>query len=175
MNSPIEKNAACGKYDQWKSLGNQGGLHMGIRRDRYLDRLIARMHNGMVKVITGIRRYGKTHLLFNLFGDYLRSGVGRPCASSTRGMAASVSWWSWARQSVRSSKRTAMAMRRKPGLSMTARGSTMTDSESCSSRSTGSPRRLHAPAGHQTASESEAYLLAPQHVVRHRETHHVGR
>lgn len=46
---------------------------MEIRRDRYLNRLIDRMHNGMVKVITGIRRCGKTYLLFNLFGDYLRS------------------------------------------------------------------------------------------------------
>ena len=31
------------------------------------------MHNDMVKVVTGIRRCGKTYLLFNLFGDYLRS------------------------------------------------------------------------------------------------------
>lgn len=46
---------------------------MEIRRDRYLNRLIDRMHNGMVKVVTGIRRCGKTYLLFNLFGDYLRS------------------------------------------------------------------------------------------------------
>ncbi|WP_239463627.1 ATP-binding protein [Collinsella intestinalis] len=46
---------------------------MEIRRDRYLNRIIDRMHNGMVKVITGIRRCGKTYLLFNLFGDYLRS------------------------------------------------------------------------------------------------------
>lgn len=46
---------------------------MEIRRDRYLSRLIDRMHNGMVKVVTGIRRCGKTYLLFNLFGDYLRS------------------------------------------------------------------------------------------------------
>lgn len=46
---------------------------MEIRRDRYLNRLIDCMHNGMVKVITGIRRCGKTYLLFNLFGDYLRS------------------------------------------------------------------------------------------------------
>ena len=50
---------------------------MEIKRDRYLNRLIDRMHNGMVKVVTGIRRCGKTYLLFNLFGDYLRSeGVG---------------------------------------------------------------------------------------------------
>lgn len=50
---------------------------MEIKRDRYLNRLIDRMHNGMVKVVTGIRRCGKTYLLFNLFGGYLRSeGVG---------------------------------------------------------------------------------------------------
>ena len=47
---------------------------MEIRRDRYLNRLIDRMHNGMVKVVTGIRRCGKTYLLFNLFGDYLHLG-----------------------------------------------------------------------------------------------------
>ena len=46
---------------------------MEVRRDRYLNRLIDRMHNGMVKVVTGIRRCGKTYLLFKLFGDYLRS------------------------------------------------------------------------------------------------------
>lgn len=46
---------------------------MEVHRDRYLDNLIDRMHNGMVKIITGIRRCGKTYLLFNLFGDYLRN------------------------------------------------------------------------------------------------------
>lgn len=46
---------------------------MGIRRYLYLRRLVDRMHNGMVKVVTGIRRCGKTYLLFNLFGDYLHS------------------------------------------------------------------------------------------------------
>ena len=49
---------------------------MEIRRDVYLNRIIARMHNGMIKVITGIRRCGKTYLLFNLFGDYLRKDMG---------------------------------------------------------------------------------------------------
>ena len=49
---------------------------MEIKRDRYLDRLISRMNNGMIKVITGIRRCGKTYLLFRLFYDYLiQSGV----------------------------------------------------------------------------------------------------
>ena len=36
---------------------------MEIRRDRYLNRLIDCMHNGTVKVVTGIRRCGKTYLL----------------------------------------------------------------------------------------------------------------
>lgn len=46
---------------------------MRISRDRYLDKLIARMGNGMIKVVTGARRCGKTFLLFELFEDYLRS------------------------------------------------------------------------------------------------------
>ena len=49
---------------------------MIISRDRYLRRLIVRKHNGMVKVITGVRRCGKSYLLFNLFREHLvQSGV----------------------------------------------------------------------------------------------------
>lgn len=49
---------------------------MSIPRDRYLQKLIDRKHNGMVKVITGIRRCGKSFLLFNLFKQHLLdSGV----------------------------------------------------------------------------------------------------
>ena len=44
---------------------------MEIKRDLYLQRLIRRMNNGMIKVVTGIRRCGKTYLLFRLFYDYL--------------------------------------------------------------------------------------------------------
>ena len=44
---------------------------MVIRRDRYLERLIGKQNNGMIKVITGIRRCGKSYLLFNLFYDHL--------------------------------------------------------------------------------------------------------
>lgn len=44
---------------------------MVIRRDRYLERLISKQNNGMIKVITGIRRSGKSYLLFNLFYDHL--------------------------------------------------------------------------------------------------------
>lgn len=46
---------------------------MEIKRDLYLNRLIRSMHNGMIKVITGIRRCGKSYLLFNLFSDYLKA------------------------------------------------------------------------------------------------------
>lgn len=44
-----------------------------IKRDRYLTQLINRKENGLVKVITGIRRCGKSFLLFNLYYDYLIS------------------------------------------------------------------------------------------------------
>lgn len=42
-----------------------------IRRDSYLEQLMNRRENGLIKVITGIRRCGKSFLLFNLFYDYL--------------------------------------------------------------------------------------------------------
>lgn len=45
---------------------------MEIRRDKYLNDLINRMHNGMIKVVTGIRRCGKSYLVFNIFMSYLR-------------------------------------------------------------------------------------------------------
>lgn len=44
---------------------------MEIKRDIYLERLIARKHNGFIKVITGIRRCGKSYLLNKLFYDHL--------------------------------------------------------------------------------------------------------
>lgn len=44
---------------------------MEIKRDVYLKKLIQKKHNGMVKVITGIRRCGKSYLLFNLFKQHL--------------------------------------------------------------------------------------------------------
>ncbi|MCL2882487.1 MAG: ATP-binding protein [Coriobacteriia bacterium] len=49
---------------------------MEIKRDKYLGDLIDRMHNGMIKVVTGVRRCGKTYLLFTLFKNHLHdSGV----------------------------------------------------------------------------------------------------
>ena len=44
---------------------------MEIKRDIYLDRLIRRMNNGLIKIVTGVRRCGKSYLLFNLFHNYL--------------------------------------------------------------------------------------------------------
>lgn len=47
-----------------------------IKRDIYLNRLIERKENGLIKVVTGIRRCGKSYLLFKLFYGYLLdSGV----------------------------------------------------------------------------------------------------
>ena len=39
---------------------------MEIRRDIYLNKLISKKHNGLIKVVTGMRRCGKSYLLFNL-------------------------------------------------------------------------------------------------------------
>lgn len=44
---------------------------MEIERNTYLQQLVLRKDNGMVKVITGIRRCGKSFLLFNIFRKYL--------------------------------------------------------------------------------------------------------
>lgn len=46
-------------------------IYMEIKRDEYLQRLIVRRHNGFIKVITGIRRSGKSYLLNTLFYNYL--------------------------------------------------------------------------------------------------------
>lgn len=44
---------------------------MEIKRDYYLNKLIRRKHNGLIKVITGVRRYGKSYLLNTLFYNHL--------------------------------------------------------------------------------------------------------
>lgn len=44
---------------------------MEIKRDFYLNQLIRKQHNGLIKVVTGVRRCGKSYLLFNIFHDYL--------------------------------------------------------------------------------------------------------
>ena len=47
------------------------GNDMEIRRDIYLNKLISKKHNRLIKVVTGMRRCGKSYLLFNLFKEYL--------------------------------------------------------------------------------------------------------
>ena len=44
---------------------------MEIKRDKYLQDLINRMHNQMIKVVTGVRRSGKSYLIFHIFQNYL--------------------------------------------------------------------------------------------------------
>ena len=51
-----------------------------IERNDYLNKIIARKGNGLIKVITGIRRCGKSTLLFDLFNSFLiNSGVKEEC------------------------------------------------------------------------------------------------
>lgn len=45
---------------------------MDIKRDKYLSDLVNRMNNGMIKVVTGIRRCGKSYLIFTIFKNYLK-------------------------------------------------------------------------------------------------------
>lgn len=56
---------------------------MEIKRDKYLKKLVSKRNNGLIKVITGIRRCGKSYLLFNLYYDYLiKDGVADECIIS---------------------------------------------------------------------------------------------
>lgn len=49
---------------------------MVIKREKYLNKLISKKQNGLIKIITGIRRCGKSYLLFHLYYDHLiESGV----------------------------------------------------------------------------------------------------
>ncbi len=54
--------------------------HIEVKRDIYLNRLINKIEDGSVKIITGLRRSGKSYLLNNLFYDYLlQQGVKKEC------------------------------------------------------------------------------------------------
>lgn len=49
---------------------------MEFKREHYLNKLIMKKHNGLIKVVTGIRRCGKSYLLFSIFKNYLlESGI----------------------------------------------------------------------------------------------------
>ena len=52
-------------------IARERGIAMEIQRDSYLEQLKIRKDNGMIKIITGIRRCGKSYLLFVLFKKYL--------------------------------------------------------------------------------------------------------
>ena len=56
-----------------QELAKKENCYMRINRDKYLNELIIRMNNNMIKVVTGIRRCGKSYLLNNIFYDYLIS------------------------------------------------------------------------------------------------------
>ena len=59
----------------WKDT-KKGSEKVEIKRDIYLEQLKIRKNNGMIKIITGIRRCGKSFLLFVLFKKHLlESGV----------------------------------------------------------------------------------------------------
>ena len=61
------------RYAKNRSEENDGEP---IKRELYLNRLIERKENGLVKIVAGIRRCGKSYLLFKLFYQYLLdSGV----------------------------------------------------------------------------------------------------
>lgn len=46
---------------------------MKIERPQYLNRIVESRHNGMIKIITGVRRSGKSYLLFNIFSEWLKN------------------------------------------------------------------------------------------------------
>ena len=48
-------------------------MNMEINRSIHLNRLLARKHNGMIKVVTGLRRAGKSYLLFTIFHAHLKN------------------------------------------------------------------------------------------------------
>jgi len=50
-----------------------------IKRDKYLSTLIGSINNGFPKVITGVRRCGKSYLLANIFAEYLKNTYGAKC------------------------------------------------------------------------------------------------
>ena len=46
---------------------------MIINRNKYLNEMVSLRHNGMIKIITGMRRCGKSYLLFQLFPSFLKN------------------------------------------------------------------------------------------------------
>ena len=64
------------EYTYVQKAGLWYDFNMIIQRNSYLNKLISRKQNGLIKVVTGVRRCGKSFLLFNLFHNHLvSSGV----------------------------------------------------------------------------------------------------
>lgn len=61
------------KKSVYRKKTKYGENMVEIKRDLYLNQLIEKQGNGMVKIVTGIRRCGKSYLLFELFRKYLLS------------------------------------------------------------------------------------------------------
>ena len=76
--SPLKKNLTA-----WHTLTrttahqiSERRENMEIKRDLYLNKLIRKQKNGLIKVVTGIKGCGKSYLLFHLFHDHLlKSGM----------------------------------------------------------------------------------------------------
>ena len=49
-----------------KKISRKKEYALEIKRDVYLNKLISKKHNGLIKVVTGIRRCGKSYLLFSI-------------------------------------------------------------------------------------------------------------
>ena len=60
----FRKEVQSHPFSEWRA-------HMEIKRDIYLDKLIRKKKNGLIKVVTGVRRCGKSYLLFHLFHNHL--------------------------------------------------------------------------------------------------------
>ncbi len=80
-----QKTELCGKPKKsgYSDIGcnctgfRNGGCLMEIKRDVYLDKLIRKKKNGLIKIVTGVRRCGKSYLLFHLFHAHLYTRVHR--------------------------------------------------------------------------------------------------
>lgn len=60
----MDKSGNFTRFGQWRKK-------MNIKREQYLNELIVRKHNTLIKIITGIRRCGKSYLLNTIFYDHL--------------------------------------------------------------------------------------------------------
>ena len=67
----LRGNPRTEKCNQLQKSSLKECIDMEIKREYYLDKLIKRQNNGLIKVITGIRRCGKSYLLNTLFYNYL--------------------------------------------------------------------------------------------------------